>query len=88
MKTKKNKGEIDIYFLIIAIYVIFIGACFIASVFGDKYQEKKDLKMWNNGYCTCGGQWVYEQAVEHRYGTSFMYHCDNCNNYIELKERY
>lgn len=25
---------------------------------------------WNNGHCSCGGKWVYQQAVGHRYETT------------------
>ena len=88
MKTKKKDTGWQLCFLIIAFYAIIFGSCFLTSAIAGKYYEKKELKMWNNGYCTCGEPWVYEQAVGHKSETRFMYHCDNCNNYIELKERY
>lgn len=43
-----------------------------------------DAAEWNNGYCTCGGHWRYEQAVGHQYGTSYIYKCDECGKRIEI----
>lgn len=40
---------------------------------------------WNDGYCSCGGRWVYQEAVGHRYSTSYIYKCDNCG---KIKEFY
>lgn len=40
---------------------------------------------WNNGYCSCGGKWVYQEAVGHRYNTTYVYKCDKCG---KLKEFY
>jgi hypothetical protein len=38
----------------------------------------KDNRDWNYGYCDCGGQWEYEQAVGHMYHTSYLYRCNKC----------
>ena len=85
MKLKKKIDSIDIF---LAISVIIAVGFFIAAVFASNYHEKKELEMWNNGYCTCGGHWVYEQAVGHKYETGFLYYCDSCNNYIEVNKKY
>ena len=43
---------------------------------------------WNNGYCQCGGKWVYQKAVEHAYHTShvtsYIYQCDKCRKAEEF----
>ena len=33
---------------------------------------------WNGGYCSCGGAWRYQQAIGHRFETTFLYQCDKC----------
>ena len=46
-------------------------------------------KTYNNGiHEGCGGHWVYETAVGHRYSTNFIYHCDKCGETVELYDRY
>ena len=39
---------------------------------------------WSNGYCSCGGRWVYREAVGHRYSTSYIYKCDKCGKVKEF----
>lgn len=73
--------------IIIDIIQIIVGIAFIIClvvgiIIGLK---ERDQKMWNNGYCECGGHWVYEQAVGHQYGTSYMYKCDSCGKRIEVR---
>ena len=34
-----------------------------------RFESSNDEKVWNNGYCSCGGRWEYQQAVGHRYDT-------------------
>ena len=43
---------------------------------------------WNNGYCSCGGKWIYQQAIGHRYETVYLYECDNCGKTREFYEKY
>lgn len=43
---------------------------------------------WNNGYCSCGGKWVYQQAIGHRYETVYLYECNKCGKTIEFFEKY
>lgn len=47
--------------------------------------HKVDSKIWNNGYCDCGGKWKYEQAIGHRASSSYIYKCDKCEKRIELR---
>lgn len=45
--------------------------------------------MYNNGiHEGCGGHWVYDTAVGHRYSTNFIYQCDKCGMTVELDEKY
>ena len=40
---------------------------------------------YNNGICTkCGGHYVYQQAVGHRYTTDYIYICDKCGDMITI----
>lgn len=46
-------------------------------------------KTYNNGiHEGCGGHWVYETAVGHRYSTYFIYNCDKCGETVELYNKY
>lgn len=47
------------------------------------------METYNNGiHEGCGGHWVYETAVGHRYSTNFVYYCDKCGMTIEFVEKY
>ena len=63
-------------------------AIFVGLLFGVyKTDTKLDDKLWNDGHCdVCGGSWEYEQAVGHRFSTSYIYVCDKCGKRIEIKE--
>jgi hypothetical protein len=43
---------------------------------------------WNDGYCSCGGRWVYQQAVGHRYETTYIYKCDKCGDIEEFFDKH
>lgn len=57
--------------VLIAIIIVFVSY----SVNADQ---------WNDGYCSCGGRWVYQEAVGHRYSTNYIYKCDNCGKVKEF----
>jgi hypothetical protein len=42
---------------------------------------------WNNGYCSCGGKWVYDQPIGHQYSTYFLYECDKCGKTEEFTKK-
>lgn len=45
--------------------------------------------LYNNGVCTeCGGHYIYQQAVGHRYETNYIYQCDKCGKLIEINSIY
>jgi hypothetical protein len=39
---------------------------------------------WNHGHCSCGGKWIYQQAVGHRSDTTYVYKCDKCGKIKEF----
>ena len=42
---------------------------------------------WNNGRCSCGGRWVYVQAVGHQTTTGYLYECDECGKTREFDKK-
>ena len=72
------KGNIII--IIICIIIIFIMNSCEATLSEETY---------NNGiHEGCGGHWIYENAIGHRYSTNFIYHCDKCGTVMEFSEKY
>lgn len=61
----------------VGIILIFIAAVLWVS----------DFNTWNGGYCSCGGHWVYQQAVGHRYSTHYIYKCDTCGEIHEFMKK-
>ena len=43
---------------------------------------------YNDGICSCGGTFKYEQAIGHRYQTRYLYICDKCGRAIEISNYY
>lgn len=73
-------GEIIGIILIILLFVAFFFCIHKANI-------KYDDKLWNGGHCDiCGNTWEYEQAVGHRFSTSYIYVCGNCGKRIEISE--
>lgn len=63
--------------LIVAIIVLWI----IESCVG--------ASKYNGGICKlCGGNYVFQNAVGHRYETNYVYICDKCGNMIEVNTYY
>lgn len=78
----KDKFELkgSIIMIIICIIIIFIMSSCEAALSEETY---------NNGiHEGCGGHWIYENAIGHRYSTNFIYHCDKCGTVVELSEKY
>lgn len=42
---------------------------------------KLEKSMYNNGYCSCGGEWHLLNIADH----NFHYICDNCGNTLSCK---
>lgn len=73
-----SNTEIQANLIVIAILLALALVIHIASSIHDDY-------VWNYGYCNCGGQWVYKQAVGHRFTTCYMYECDKCGTVYEFE---
>ena len=66
--------------------IITIGIILTVLIVSYKIDSNIDNDKWNGGYHQCGGKWVYEQAVGHRYSTNYIYKCDKCNMREEFSE--
>ena len=61
------------------VIAILIGIMMICMAFNDS--------KWNDGHCSCGGNWVYDQPVGHQYSTNYLYECDKCGKMYEFYEK-
>jgi hypothetical protein len=68
--------------LVVALAIVialFIGAAFLIA--------NKEKNEWNDGQCTCGGHWVYKDAVSLSNGkyvsVKYIYQCDECGKMID-----
>lgn len=75
----KNQDEFEFSPLKVPIIVLAIAILFGSII------ASANSSQWNDGYCSCGGRWVYQEAVGHRYSTSYIYKCDKCG---KIKEFY
>ena len=66
--------------------IITVGIVFAICAVCGKINSNIDNNKWNGGYHQCGGKWVYEQAVGHRYSTDYLYKCDKCGMIEEFTE--
>lgn len=66
--------ETGIRLLIIAILLVIVFICICCQ--NNEY---------NNGvHKGCGGHLVYQQAVGHKYQTSYIFKCDKCGEILEF----
>ena len=69
--------------------IIIIIICLIIMFIMHSCGVVLSEKTYNNGiHEGCGGHWVYETAVGHRYTTNFIYQCDKCGITVELDKKY
>lgn len=67
---------------------ILIGTLLIAIGFNIIFGILS-YKLYNNGiHDNCGGHWVYQEAVGHRFDTGYIYSCDKCGLTIEITSKY
>lgn len=70
--------------LIILIAIIGIASFGLWTI-TEKINVNIANNKWNNGICeSCGGEYVYLQAVGHYIGTDYIYECNNCGKHIEI----
>ena len=84
---RRNNNDLDDIKLNIKVALIVIVFFIIALGLAALIQRGIDFNKWNDGYCSCGGNWVYDQAVGHEYTTSYIYECDKCGKHIEISEQ-
>lgn len=80
METIKEilKEDIDIIILTLGAIMISMVVVFMV-VLGFGYMEYRyDSRKWNNGYCSCGGKWEYNQPMACDSGILYLYQCDTC----------
>ena len=74
--SKDYEFEFYIKGLLVVIALMFITSC---------CESCSDTNEYNDGKCPyCGGTFVYDTAVGHRYSTNYIYVCDTCGRSIEL----
>ena len=69
------KIKVDLIMIAILMVLLFIFKCINAT-------------SWNNGYCSCGGKWIYQQAIGHTYNTYYLYECDKCGKQYEFSKKW
>ena len=76
--------------IVVQLLELIIGCIAIAAVILGivKCTNERYKTIWNDGYCECGGHWVYEQAVGHQYHTTYIYRCDKCGKRIEIRSTF
>ena len=79
MYYRHNNGDTPFAFIALLVGLIII-LYIIDSIISDN--------QYNNGICSCGGTFKYEQAVGHRYETRYLYICDKCGRTIEILNYY
>ena len=79
---ERNNTDFTTYIIIFIFLMILLFITRVCSV-------TTSTKIYNNGiHEGCGGHWVYDTAVGHRYTTNFIYQCDKCGITVELSEKY
>lgn len=67
-------------------YTILMILIAIAIIFGVTMCNMHiDDNAYNDGiHRDCGGHWIYQQAVSHKYKTDFLFKCDKCGKLEEF----
>ena len=68
--------DITVLGIMLAICIVILGI--LAGINDGK---------WNDGHCSCGGNWVYEQPIGHMYSTYYLYECDSCGKCYEFRKK-
>ena len=78
----KRKDWFEIWAPLVLLIVVFVIVC----LFCRSCTRIHDENAWNNGVCSCGGKYEYQQAVGHYYSTDYIYKCNKCGDIIELSK--
>lgn len=66
---------------VVIIGTITFGLWFLANKIDTNIASSK----YNNGICeSCGGDYIYLQAVGHYIDTDYIYECNKCGKHIEI----
>ena len=73
----------DLFIGILCAVILFASLFFL--VFGIvEMEQAMDADLWNNGFCSCGGEWEFCNATHKRNGGNYYYYkCDACGDVIE-----
>lgn len=77
MRSRKNEDTLTPKIILVALIllIMFLWVQCEAAISNVEF---------NDGICSCGGQYQYGNAVGHRYGTDYVYICDKCGKTIEI----
>ena len=75
------KNILFILGILIGTLIVIIGIHIVFNILS--------YKLYNNGiHNNCGGHWIYQEAVGHKYHTGYIYSCDKCGLSIEITNKY
>ena len=79
VKLNNKRGRLyaeDVVLIcILALLVIFVSLVIFCYV-NDQNNQKQ---LYNNGiHQDCGGAWVYQEPVGHKYSTTYIFKCNKC----------
>ena len=81
MRYYKSEYERPPWQFIILLFLIMFVIWFVTSC--------NSSNTYNNGICReCGGHYVFQNAVGHKYETNYIYVCDTCGKLIEINQYY
>lgn len=74
---------------VFSVTIPIIIAVIIIGLLTMSISNTRETNLWNGGICSeCGGKWIYDRAVGHRCGTSYLYVCEKCERGIETFQRF
>ena len=77
-----NKKDVTSVGLRIIIVIVLLFAVLFV---GSRITHRLNTNAYNNGVCTtCGGRYVYQQAVGHQYSTDYIYICNQCGRMLTI----
>ena len=80
VNMRYNNDKITPFNFMVILLVIIITLWILENVASEN--------LYNNGICSCGGTFKYEQAVSHCYETRYLYICDKCGRTVKTFQYY